>query len=373
MVIDKKGNMFEQVGAPFAAWRNKRCVESAAFSQDGSLLVAVSSRLTGNIWDGQLRLFALGDNAKTAFPDPSAPEKEADIIKSGCAAPLLTSLTDVAWITDAKTVATSADDGSIHIYSIDEVSGLKEFCSQRTLVDHDDVVSSLSFNRDSRMLASASFDGTVKVWDVSKPKSPASTLSLDNYADTFVAPLVWDVVHCGLNTGAPTLASAHQDGRVRLWDPRAHSAPVSSVRYSDRSGACLCLSDVTFGGHYVAAGFESGAVEILDIRAGFLKEQRVRHAAAVHRVAVFSSPGEGSPYVVSAGDDGMVFATAPKLDAQPEELTKHGVPDARSHEDYVRALAVRPRADRSQQHVLTGGWDGVMKLHKWEQDKVITV
>ncbi|GBG24353.1 WD repeat-containing protein 38 [Hondaea fermentalgiana] len=357
--------MLERAGPALDGWRGKRAVEGAAFSGDGAHLVSVSSKLQGNVWDGQLRLFEVAD------------EKANVTLKTGCATALMTSLSDVQWVTEAKTVATAADDGNVYVYSIDDVGGLKEFCLQRTLADHEDIVTSLAVSRETRVLTSGSYDGSVKRWDVARPEAPIVSLTPEDWSGAWKPPIVWDVSDCG---GKEThlLASAHQDGRVQLWDARAQQQPIESFSApSPRTGACLSLSSSVFETSYLAAGFESGLVGILDLRAGFVDNGGdTRHGGAVHRVETFVTPENGKTCLVSASDDGMVLAalTATDGDSSSVASASASVPDERSHGDYARALAIRPRGDRTNQHVVSGGWDGLLQPYMWvESDKVVTI
>ena len=72
--------------------------------------------------------------------------------------------TSVAISPDGTTIATAGgDDGTIHLR---EAGTGKE---RATLTGHQNQVTALLFTPDGKGLVSASYDKTVKVWDVSKP------------------------------------------------------------------------------------------------------------------------------------------------------------------------------------------------------------
>src|SRR5262249_43242926 len=76
-----------------------------------------------------------------------------------------------------------------------------------TLQGHTDLIWSLSFSPDGRTLATASWDGTVKLWEVASGRERATLRG-------HTGP-VWSVTF--LPDGR-TLASGGKDGLVRLWD-----------------------------------------------------------------------------------------------------------------------------------------------------------
>src|SRR5262249_33369375 len=150
---------------------------------------------------------------------------------------------------------------------------------RHVLKGHKDVVTSVAFARDGKLLASGSFDTTVKLWDCATGKEHktlqghrsrvyAVAFSPDGKTvasgtEALTEPLVqgeirlWDVVkgetrnelHHDPNTisslafsaDGKLLAATLGDGTLRLWDPatpqalavyQAHAAWVTSVAFS---------------------------------------------------------------------------------------------------------------------------------------------
>jgi WD40 repeat protein/serine/threonine protein kinase len=73
---------------------------------------------------------------------------------------------------------------------------------------HRDLVASIVFSPDGQHVASASFDKTIKIWDVHQERTPL----------TLTGHMMW-VMELAYSPDGRTLASASADGTVKLWDP----------------------------------------------------------------------------------------------------------------------------------------------------------
>src|SRR5262245_61662047 len=98
----------------------------------------------------------------------------------------------------------------------------------RNRIRHDGTVCSASFSPDGKTLASASFDKTVKLWEVATGKELAT---LQGHT-----AVVWSV---SFSPGGKTLTSASGDKTVKLWEAatgkelatlRGHTGTVVSAR-----------------------------------------------------------------------------------------------------------------------------------------------
>ncbi|MFF9041582.1 hypothetical protein ACF090_39645 [Streptomyces sp. NPDC014892] len=136
---------------------------------------------------------------------------------------------------DGKYLATASYDRSVRLWDVADPSRAKAL--GRPLTGHTSWVSSAVFAPDGRTLASAGDDGTIRMWDVRDPRAPrALGAPLEGHDGT--------IFLIAFGPDGRTLASVGEDRTVRLWDVSdpahvtelgapltGHSAPVRAVAF----------------------------------------------------------------------------------------------------------------------------------------------
>jgi len=121
----------------------------------------------------------------------------------------------VAFAPDGKTLASASCDGTVRLW---DASASGPDASPRVLRGHEGGVTHLAFAPDGKTLASASCDGSVRLWDASASGPDASPRVFRGHEG--------EVTHVTFAPDGKTLASASCDGTVRLWGLRVPGARV---------------------------------------------------------------------------------------------------------------------------------------------------
>ncbi|HEY1368570.1 MAG TPA: hypothetical protein VGF23_15725 [Gaiellaceae bacterium] len=114
----------------------------------------------------------------------------------------------VAFSPDGSVLASASDDGTLRLWNVRTHQGIGQ-----PLRGHGDGgVNGVAFSPDGTMLASGGDDGTVRLWDVRTRTQVGAALRAH-------AKPVWTVA---FSPDGTILASGHDDGTVHLWDVRTH-------------------------------------------------------------------------------------------------------------------------------------------------------
>lgn len=164
-----------------------------------------------------------------------------------------------------------------------------------TFVDHEKDVLSCSFSADNRQIASGSMDKTIKIWN---------TVGQCKYTVQDEAHTDWvSKVRFSPDTKNPVLATASWDGTIKVWDS---NTMMLKNTFNGHTNAVLSL-DFAQRSHYLASGGKDGNIMLWNVNEGsFMKHKE--HNAPINQV-LFSPT---KYWIVAATDNGILVWNLPK-------------------------------------------------------------
>jgi WD40 repeat protein/DNA-binding SARP family transcriptional activator len=315
----------------------------ADFSPDGTLLAASGPESTAIVWDfsSKSEVLTLAGHSGDEFG------------------------VSVQFSPDGKLLTTSSADGTAKIWDISTGNELL------TLIGHTDILRDCVFNADGSLLATVSYDETVRIWD---SKTGEEVLILEQPAAFFVAfdpggsrlaiafadnNIGWaeirdvntgqlvhtltghddDVNDVAYNTEGTKLATASDDGTIKVWDPNTGLEQISLS-----NDTALYSLEFSPDGRFIAAGTQDSRVKVWDVESGGLIFTLSGHSNAIFEVD-FSADGN---YLVTASLDGTTKVWDITPDGNRDWLTLAG------HKHVVFSAEYSP--DGKQ--IATASWDG---------------
>ncbi|NEO20937.1 AAA-like domain-containing protein [Moorena sp. SIO4A5] len=226
----------------------------------------------------------------------------------------------VAFSPDGQRLATASVDGTARIWD-------NQGNEIAVLTGHQDSVFSVAFSPDGQRLATASVDGTARIWDNQGNEIAVLTGHHDR---------VWSVA---FSQDGQRLATASVDGTARIWDNQGNEIAVLT-------GHQGWVFSVAFSpdGQRLATASSDGTARIWDNQGNQIA-LLTRHQSSVESV-VFSPDGQR---LATASSDG----TARIWDNQGKELAV-----LRGHRDEVWSVAFSPDGQR----LATASKDGTARI-----------
>ncbi|TWT41724.1 Serine/threonine-protein kinase PknB [Phycisphaerae bacterium RAS1] len=206
--------------------------------------------------------------------------------------------------------------------------------SRMTLRGHDHFVSAVAWRSGGKQIASAGFDGTVRLWTQNEAGEFAASAVLKDHDRP--------VMCAEFSPDGKTLASGGQDRVIRLWDA-ATGEPLRTLEghWSHVAG----LAWRSDGGQLASVGHD-GTLRIWHIATGDEPTTLYGHEGAVDGVAY--SPDGAT--IATAGEDGTVRLWDAAHGAETAVL--------RGHEGRAWSVAFDPEGRR----LASGGSDGTIRI-----------
>jgi WD40 repeat protein len=261
--------------SPVRADAHRGRVWGVAFSSDGRRLVSAGADGTARIWSVRT-----GRLLRTLIPGGGTNRIDVN---------------SAEFSPRGGRVVTASDDGTARIWSVGNGHLLTVMSASETSMY------SADFSPDGRRVVTGSLDGSARVWFVPQVNSRRTPTRLAHPFATLRGP-AGEVNAAAFAPNGRTVATAHSDGSVRLWQ-----AGQKDVTAAIASRGPVTRVVVSPDGSRFATADVDGAVLLRDSDSGVPVSPPIRQKAVVYSVAF----GPGGHRLATASGDGRVAIWQP--------------------------------------------------------------
>ncbi|MCY3869947.1 MAG: Ig-like domain-containing protein, partial [Gemmatimonadetes bacterium] len=190
-------------------------------------------------------------------------------------------VTSVAYSPDGRMLASGSEDNTVRLWDIKTRKTISTFEGHRSHV------TSVTFSSDGTMLASGSKDNIVRLWDIATQNSIAT---FEGHTD--------EINSVAFSSDGRMLASGSEDNTIRLWDVVTKKSIVIFEGHTDEINSVAFSPDGTL----LASGSEDGKIKLWDVTT---KENIATLAGHTWDVLSLSFSPDGTT-LASGADDGTV-------------------------------------------------------------------
>ncbi|MFX1507206.1 MAG: hypothetical protein ACFFDC_14085 [Promethearchaeota archaeon] len=231
---------------------------------------------------------------------------------------------------DKEILASASSDNLIKLWNISNGQLIRD------LHGHVGSVYSLAFDPEGKILASSSYDTNVLLWNITNGEM------LTNYSEHSAA--VWCV---DFSPDGKILASGSNDNSIKLWNISNHQLIHNLTGHNARVRTLAFSPD----GHTLASGSYDNSIKLWNVSTGILVKDLINHSDYVVSVD-FSPDGEN---LISGSYDQLINV----WDIETGDVSKILV----GHTNFVRAVAMSPDGEV----IASGSYDGGIKF--WDTEK----
>jgi WD40 repeat protein len=249
----------------------------------------------------------------------------------------------VAFSPNGNLLASASWDSTIRLWDTSDPDNPRPV--GQPLRGHTSVVTFVAFSPDGKTLASSSIDNTVRLWNLETPTD----------AGQLTAPLAGggDVYHAAFSPDGCTLAAASDDGAIRLWDVTNRRAPHAGPVLSGHTGPLTAIA-FSPNGHTLASASNDRTVRLWNVvdpaRAQQVGPPLTGFTSSANAVA-FDPAGS---LLAASGEDGVIQLWNVADPARPARVAD----PLRAHNGAAWSVAFSPDGTI----LASASWDGTAKL-----------